>query len=302
MTADFSPAPAFANPAPPCSLGQLATLAMLMEISAPKPGNVHRGADFDDVTFFDFAAGAVAIAPAIDAASAGAPLGRIVYDAVAATRHLVRNNTNLGTVLLLAPLALAANASSLAAGVAEVLKSLNADDARQVYAAIRLAQPGGLGRADEHDVADAPPPDLLVAMRAAAERDLVARQYANNFEQLFQHVLPALAEGLDRKWGLSETIVRAHVRMMAQFADSLIARKCGPQVAAESVLRAQRTLAAGEPGDENYALALADLDFWLRCDHHRRNPGTTADLIAAGLFAALREGRIQPPYRWTRDS
>ena len=46
------------------------------------------------------------------------------------------------------------------------------------------------------------------------------------------------------------------------------------------------------------AMALADLDFWLRSDGHRRNPGTTADLIAAGLFAALREHQIALPFRW----
>ena len=38
--------------------------------------------------------------------------------------------------------------------------------------------------------------------------------------------------------------------------------------------------------------ALADFDFWLRSDGHRRNPGTTADLIAAALFAGLRDGWI----------
>ena len=85
------------------SIGQCATLACLMEVTAPKPGNVNRGADFEDLSFFDFAASAVAIEPAMEAA-ASQPVGRTVYDAVQATRRASNTNTNLGTVLLLAPL------------------------------------------------------------------------------------------------------------------------------------------------------------------------------------------------------
>jgi triphosphoribosyl-dephospho-CoA synthase len=281
------------------SRGQMAALAVLMEITAPKPGNVHRGADFEDVTFFDFAAAAVAIIPAIDSAARAARLGQIVYDAIAATRAVVGTNTNLGTVLLLAPLALVDDAEPLVAGIPRVLRQLDAEDARLIYAGIALAQPGGMGRVDEHDVAGQAPQDLLTAMRSAAERDLVARQYVNDFDQLRTRVVPRLAAGIGHGWGLSDAIVRTHLELMAEFPDSLIARKCGPSVAQESADRASNALAAGQPGDENYVVALADFDFWLRSDHHQRNPGTTADLIAAGLFAALREGIIKPPYRWS---
>ena len=300
MTADASSrSPSPGDDATPLSRGQMATLAILMETSAPKPGNVHRGADFDDMTFFDFAAGAVAISPAIDSAAQGVRLGRIVHEAIAATRREVGLNTNLGTVLLFAPLAMVADGENFSSGVSRVLADLNAEDARLVYAAIGLAQPGGMGKVEEHDIAGQPPDDLLVAMRAAADRDLVARQYANGFSEIFETVVPALRAGLTRGWCLADTIVRTHVELLAKYPDSLIQRKCGAKVASESALRAQQTIDAGEPGDENYAFALAEFDFWLRSDHHRRNPGTTADLIAGGLFAALREGIIKPPYRWS---
>lgn len=280
------------------SRGQLAALALLMEITAPKPGNVHRGADFEDVTFFDFAASAVALTPVFDAATGGARLGRIVYDAVAAMRAAVATNTHLGTVLLLAPLALVDDAEPFASGISRVLRNLDAEDARLVYAAIRLAQPGGMGHVAENDIAGAAPGDLLTAMCAAAGRDLVARQYANDFQQVLNRVVPLLREGIERGWGLSDVIIRTHLAMMAEFPDSLIARKCGPRVAEESADRAGYVLDRGAPGNDDYLAALADFDFWLRSDHHRRNPGTTADLITAGLFVALREGIIRLPYRW----
>ncbi len=201
-------------------------------------------------------------------------------------------NTNLGTILLLAPLARVPRSRPLAAGVAEVLAGLAADDARDIYQAIRLAEPGGMGRAERYDLCDDPPPSLLDAMREAAERDMVARQYAEDFAGVLEVVLPWLLEEVSAGLPLPQAIVHLQMRLMARFPDSLIARKCGPEVVRQSAAWAGSVLQSGAPGDENYHAALADFDFWLRSDGHRRNPGTTADLIAAGLFAALRDGRI----------
>jgi triphosphoribosyl-dephospho-CoA synthase len=280
------------------SLGQLAGLACVWEASASKPGNVHRGADFDDLTYIDFVTSAVAIGQALDRAAEGARLGDCVHAAIAATRGLIRTNSNLGTVLLLVPLALPPAGHNLRQGLSEVLEGLDERDAQLVYEAIRLAQPGGLGRVEEGDVHAEPPADLLYVMRLAAERDLVARQYINDFQQVFEFGLPELTHGLDRGWPLNDTIIRLQLRLMSEFPDSLIARKCGAATARQAADRAAAALAAGLPGEESYGRALADFDFWLRADHHRRNPGTTADLIAATLFAGLREGMVPLPVRF----
>lgn len=312
------------------SIGQCATLTCLLEATAPKPGNVHRGADFEDLKFTDFVASAVAIGPAMEAAHQTG-VGAAVLAAIRATRKVVSTNTNLGMVLLIAPLAAVPPDRDLREGISAVLRDLGPDDARDVYQAIREVQPGGLGKVAEMDVAASPPDDLLAAMRAAAPRDLVARQYAENFTTVLNQVVPWLIEGLEMGWTLTETIVHTHVRLMSEHPDSLIARKCGVEIVQQAAARAGRVLectphaprevdkrnsprshdsndlAASEDltrsvkstlaGGEAYHEALADLDFWLRSDGHRRNPGTTADLIAAGLFAGLREGVIQPPYR-----
>lgn len=282
------------------SVGQRAALACLWEVSAGKPGNVHRAADFEDLTFVDFATSAVAIVPAFDSVTRGARLGAIVLDAVTATRQAIATNANLGTILLLAPLALAAQRSdqALPKATGEVLASLDAEDARLVYEAILLASPGGMGRVEEADIAGDAPDDLLRAMRLASARDLVARQYANGFTEVFDHVVPEILGGLARGWPLGQTIVYSQLKLMSEFPDSLISRKCGEAVARKSALLAAAALAAGQPSDAAYLRAVADLDFWLRADGHRRNPGTTADLLAAGLFASLLSGVIQLPVRF----
>jgi triphosphoribosyl-dephospho-CoA synthase len=280
------------------TISQCASLACVLEATAHKPGNVHRGADFEDLTYLDFITAAIAISPAIAAAAAGKGLGESVLAGVTATRAAVATNANLGMLLLLTPLAMVSRSQPLAAGVADVLTTLTPADARGVYEAIRLANPGGLGRVADADVADEPPADLLHVMRLAEDRDLVARQYANNFSDVLDTIVPWLAAGVAAGWPLADVIVHAHMQTLARYPDSLIARKCGQQLADETAARAGRVLAEGEPGHAAYHEAVSDFDFWLRSDGHRRNPGTTADLISAGLFAALRDGIIKTPWRF----
>jgi triphosphoribosyl-dephospho-CoA synthase len=201
-------------------------------------------------------------------------------------------------LLLIAPLAAVPRDVSLAAGVGGVLARLTSDDCEHVYAAIRLVQPGGLGKVDEADVSAPPPANLTLvdAMRLAAERDLVARQYINNFAEVFWTA--DRIESASAAQPIGAAIVRGHLELMAAHPDSLIARKCGASLAQESATRAAAVLAAQSGGNEEFAAALADFDFWLRADGHRRNPGTSADLIAAALFVLLRERRIKWPARF----
>lgn len=278
--------------------GVCATLACIWEATAPKPGNVYRGADFEDLGYADFLTSAAAIGPILDRASQQR-IGETVLRAVAATQDAVATNTNLGIVLLMSPLAAVERATPLAAGIGAVLEELTADDTLQVYEAIRLAQPGGLDEVPEADVRSEDPPTLplVEAMRLAADRDLVARQYVNQFAQVFL-AADYIERELQRGRALGDAIVRAYLRLLKELPDSLIARKCGEQLAQEVSLRAARVLAVRPPGEESYGKELQDFDFWLRADGHRRNPGTTADLIAAGLFVLLREQRLDWPVRF----
>jgi triphosphoribosyl-dephospho-CoA synthase len=237
----------------------------------------------------------VAITPIMHRA-ANQPVGRTILEAIEATRNVVKTNTNLGTVLLLAPLAAVPREIAIGTGVADVLAGMSAEDARCVWRAIALAEPGGLGRVDEADLGQPAPDDLIGAMRLAADRDMVARQYTNGFAEVLNVVVPWLLEARQSRCRWVEAIVYTHVRLLGRFPDSLIARKCGQDLAREASRRAAKVLDAGQPDQQAYNDALAELDFWLRADHHRRNPGTTADLIAAGLFVGLRDGIIQAPF------
>src|SRR5262249_21792111 len=129
----------------------------------------------------------------------------------------------------------------------------------------------------------------------AAGRDLVARQYADGFRGVFEEGVPALREGLARTGSLEGAIIFGHLRLLAAYPDSLIARKRGTAEAEETQRRAQQVLPADWPRTPSGMTALQELDAWLRAEGHSRNPGTTADLVAACLFVALRLGMIGLP-------
>ena len=274
------------------SIGQSAMLACCLEVSIPKPGNVHRSADFADTSFHDFLVSAVAIGPILDQAQRRS-LGTTVYGCIVATRSVVNVNTNLGLVLLLAPLAMAENLTSHS--VQESIDNSDATDCEQIYAAIRLVNPAGLASVGSYDIHESPPSHIVDAMRLAADRDLVAAQYSNGFREVFDFVLPAIELGIERGWSLTDAVIHAHLQTMHQLPDSLIARKNGTDVANQASALAGRVLNSGEPGDSLYLRELGEFDFWLRSDGNRRNPGTTADMIAAGLFVGLRRETIRFP-------
>jgi len=269
-----------------------AQLACLLEASAPKPGNVSPAADFRDTTYEDFLASAVAIGPALEAAGER-PLGATIRAAIEATAVWARSNTNLGLVLLLAPLVRATlrpGPDPLRRRLSATLAETTVADAADAYAAIRLAAPGGLGRAGDQDVATAPTASLRDVMLLAADRDAVAREYATSFETTFETGAPALARA--RAEGLSwrDAVVEVYLTLLAAAPDTHIARKLGADAAASVQRRARAVLDAGGIRTALGREAVAAFDRALRDEANTLNPGATADLTGAAIYVALLEG------------
>lgn len=267
-------------------------LASLWEACAPKPGNVNRRFDFHDATLPDFLSSAVVAAESLRGTRRWS-VGSLVHRAVRARAAVVGSNTNLGILLLLAPLAMAASSGprgTLRARTAETLRSMDREDARLVYEAIRLAAPGGLGRVDRDDVAEEAPPSLLDAMKEAALRDSVAREYGTDFALTFDLVVPELHKGLEAGLGLADAVVRAYLVVLASVPDTLISRKEGIERARDVSRRAAELLETASKGLFIAPSGLERFDGELRAFGNRLNPGTTADLTTAGLFVLLAEG------------
>jgi triphosphoribosyl-dephospho-CoA synthase len=259
--------------------------ACLAELDAPKPGNVHRFAPGHRMEVEDFVRSAEASAAPI--ASRGARVGTRVRAAVDATLKAVGQNTNLGIILLCAPLAAAAEApdAPLRPALAGVLDGLDLSDAADVFAAIAAANPRGLGRAPRHDVNAPPAVTLREAMAEAAGRDGIARQYVTAYEDIFSLGLPVLetARG-SRSEGRWSTLA-VYLAFLAAMPDTHIARKFDISVA-EAVRREAvdwRDALAATADPARLTDGLLNWDGVLKS--RGINPGTSADLTVATVFA-----------------
>jgi triphosphoribosyl-dephospho-CoA synthase len=256
------------------------------ELDAPKPGNVHVFSPAGRKSPEDFLRSAEAAAAPL--ATPGARVGRRIFEAVEASRAAVGHNTNLGIILLCAPLAAAAESAEadLRAGVARVLRGLDVADAELTFRAIVAAAPGGLGRAERHDVFEPARVTLRQAMVEAADRDRIARQYASDFDDVFTLGEPALttalARGSEPKWAT----LAVFLEFLARFCDSHIVREHGAD-AADEVRRAAAHLRARLAAASDPAEVLPELLAYDRSLKARSiNPGTSADLTVATLFAS----------------
>ncbi|MDB4637929.1 MAG: triphosphoribosyl-dephospho-CoA synthase [Planctomycetaceae bacterium] len=268
--------------------------ACLLEVCARKPGNVHREKSFEDLDLQEFIKSAEVIAPLFEQTEERG-VGPTILEAVKATQEAVGKNTNLGMILLLAPLTAVPLHIPVFEGIGDVLANLTVHDSRCVYEAIRLAAPGGMGEVSEQDVQSLPTLPLMEVMALAKDRDNIALQYTNEFDEVLHYGLEQLATelGFVDRW--ENSIIHLHLKLMTHLPDSLIARKCGQELADEASLRARTVLESDWPDYEFCWGILSEFDDWLRADGNRRNPGTTADFVVACLYAGFREGIITPP-------
>jgi len=276
--------------------------ACIADVRAFKPGNVSAGSPGHGMRADHFIASASAMAREI--AAPMPDVGERILRAVEATRTVVSVNTNLGIILLCAPLAHAATARMAECGLRTrlhaVLVGLDVYDAELAYRAIRLAAPGGLGRSDRHDIAHSPSVTLREAMNEASGRDRIAYQYVSDFEDIFETALPALRES-EARWGSRDwATVYVYLMMLAGFVDSLIVRKHGMDVAAEvSRQAAELKLSLGRANDPARELPVLEA-FDRQLKAKSINPGTTADLTVATLVAMDLEdslGKLSPASR-----
>ncbi|WP_019882406.1 MULTISPECIES: triphosphoribosyl-dephospho-CoA synthase [unclassified Methylophilus] len=271
--------------------------ACLAELEALKPGNVHIFADGHGMRVQDFIHSAEVSAPALcdDQLFGSRTLGQRILHALQATHAKVGCNTNLGIVLLAAPVVqayLQYPQLSLSAGLQQVLQQTTVDDAASVYEGIRLVSPAGMGQRDEHDVSQAPQITLLEAMQLASANDMLARQYADGYASIFTAAIPLYTDCYQRWQRPAWALTAVYLYWLASVPDSHIARKYGQARAVEVQLAAgvhyQAFVALENP--KHYMPDLLKWDQSLK--QEKINPGTSADLtVITAMLSLLKESR-----------
>jgi triphosphoribosyl-dephospho-CoA synthase len=296
-------------------------LGILLEVSAHKPGNVNVVTDFENTRYEHFLASAVAIGPSlesgarngiavaegrIDVAEVG--VGEIIKNSVveaASWQH--GGNTLLGTIILLSPMAVAAGMIFKRAGfvVGDFRKNLKLitssttpEDAVNVYDAIEIANPSGLGKAPDLDVSDPASKNRILkekvslydVFKIAEPYDAICSEYVNNYHVTFDIAYPSLSRHLDQTYDPSSATIQAFLEVLAEVPDTFIARKTSIQKAREVSLRAKEVVELGGVETMTGKRALDRLDKELRRQSNLLNPGTTADIIAAALAIKVLAG------------
>jgi triphosphoribosyl-dephospho-CoA synthase len=264
--------------------------ACAQDVAVAKPGNVSWTSDGHGMQAQMFIDSAHACVDAVCAP--GMRVGERIERAVTATWAVAGCNTNLGIILLCAPLAAALEIIPAMPGTPDEtcklwrsslqsrLLALNIDDARAAYRGIAAANPGGLGKVQTQSVLDGPTVTLLDAMQLAADRDSIARQYVCGFADLFAQLLPLFESNWGRGSNIEQAVLAVYMAALSTWLDSHIVRKQGLALA-QTVTNRASLLAASDRFD---SVALSQWDAELK--HARVNPGTSADLTVATLFIA----------------
>jgi triphosphoribosyl-dephospho-CoA synthase len=305
----------------PKQISQCLELAVLLEASADKPGNVNRTAGFQGTRYEHFLASAVALSVPLErAAERGLAVskgeiqpGQVGVGSV--IKHCVTNinawqhggNTLLGSVLMLSPLAAAAamtptedyrsDMPELRKNLRLVIESTTPEDAVNVYEAIRLASPGGLGESAELDINDPASVNrirreripLHQVFKIAEKRDTLCAEWVNNYPVTFNLARPALTQQLEKGQNLDQAIVHSFLKVLAQHPDTLIARKTNTQKAKQVSTRARQLLNLNLQTRKGKQ-ALHNFDRQLRKSSNQLNPGTTADIITTAIALLLLNG------------
>ncbi|MBC7130178.1 triphosphoribosyl-dephospho-CoA synthase [Candidatus Bathyarchaeota archaeon] len=304
-------------------IGQCLELAILLEVSSDKPGNVNFVTGFEGTNHLHFLASAVAAGPHFKRAAhngvsiskgqlmlSQANVGRLIRDCIAEINAWQSGgNTLLGTIILFIPMAVAAGMTpmedkyvfdlqGLRRNLKKVVESTTPEDAVAVYEAIGIAKPSGLGKAPDLDVNDPASTrrileekiSLYKVFEIASGYDLVCAEWVNDYTVTFDFAYPALMEEIRLNGDLNTAVIHTFLRVLANYPDTFIARKVGLERAKEVSAMAEEVIKLGGLNTLEGKAKLYEMDTVLRRESSLLNPGTTADIIAAALALAVLSG------------
>ncbi len=283
------------------TIAKCAQISAVLEVSgSPKPGNVHRNRNFDDMIFEDFLISAIVIGDSIrNASKKNNNLGKHILDAVSETNKWVKNNTNLGIVMLEIPIAKAAaisdNFSEIRENIIQLMNKTTVEDACDLYDAINIADAGGMGSQDKYDVSSQNAKNelrennqtMFDVLNISSKWDRIAAELTTGMPVCFEIGYPKYRK-LRSEVSLNDACVLTFLEILSCVPDTLISRKYGQQTASHVSHLAEKLLTFSK--DDNFDIKLEKFDDYLF--KNKFNPGTVADLTAASIMITLLEDKF----------
>jgi triphosphoribosyl-dephospho-CoA synthase len=297
-------------------------LAIMLEVSVEKPGNVSFGVSFEGTRVEHFLASAVAAGSSFQEAAyrgisvsekrldiSKVGIGELIKSCASDVVTWQRGgNTILGTIMLFMPMAVAAGMTPIKKGYAFdfsilrkkidlTIRATSARDSVHLYEAVDIACPSGLGGVPDLDVTDPNSKEQLLTenvslfevFKIAAGYDDICYEWVNNYPITFDLAYPYLMTQLKSRQ-LNSAVVNVFLRILSERPDTFIARKMGKEKAIEVSADAKALLSEGGIETLKGKRLLADFNKKLRTSGNKCNPGTTADLTAAALALSTLSG------------
>lgn len=283
----------------PSKIAQMAQIASALEVSGyPKPGNVHRIRDYDDMEFEDFIISGIVIGDVIreacnDVNIENPQLGKFILQAVDETDRWIKNNTNLGIVMMIVPIAVSAAISESFEDIRDnikiLMKNTSVEDACDLYDAINIADAGGMGDQDEYDVSNDNAKQELKdnkqtmhdVLKISAPWDMLAREMTSDMPAVFEIGYP-IYHSLKEEKSKNDACILTFLTILSHVPDTLISRKYGEEEALKISLMTRDLLKLKDSSD--FMDKVSEFDEYLFKNNY--NPGTTADLTAASIFVS----------------
>lgn len=284
----------------PNEIAKLAQIASTFEVSGyPKPGNVHRTRDFDDMVFEDFLISGIVIGDSVREACSNVDvnnpeLGKYILQAVSETDRWIKNNTNLGIVMMTMPIAVAASISNnfdeIRDNICLLMSNTSVDDACDLYDAINIADAGGMGDQDEYDVASENAKNelrnnnqtMFDVLKISAPWDMLAREMTSDMPAVFEIGYPTYSK-LKKENSLNYSCIMTFLTILSQVPDTLISRKYGEDEALKVSMMTRDLLKLKDSSD--FFEKIEEFDDYLF--KNNLNPGTTADLTMSSIFLSF---------------
>jgi len=283
----------------PSKIAQMAQIASALEVSGyPKPGNVHRIRDYDDMEFEDFIISGIVIGDVIREACTNVnienpQLGKFILQAVDETDRWIKNNTNLGIVMMIVPIAVSVAISESFEDIRDnikiLMKNTSVEDACDLYDAINIADAGGMGDQDEYDVSNDNAKQELKdnkqtmydVLKISAPWDMLAREMTSDMPAVFEIGYPTY-HSLKKEKSKNDACILTFLTILSHVPDTLISRKYGEEEALKISLMTRDLLKLKDSSD--FMDKVSEFDEYLFKNNY--NPGTTADLTAASIFVS----------------
>ncbi|WP_323735443.1 triphosphoribosyl-dephospho-CoA synthase [Methanosphaera sp. ISO3-F5] len=294
------------------NIAQLGEIATLLEVSAyPKPGNVHRTQDFNDMIYEDFLISGTVLRESLEIVAYNASkyypnlldkiqIGDAILQSIRTTKKLVNTNTNLGISMLLIPISAGCGALeheesiyNLPKMVDIIMKNTRSEDAVALTKAIILAQPGGLdNKTTKYDVNNKNTIDDIInnninlydLFKLSSKYDKISYELINGLPIISEIGYPTYCK-YEQQYSKNDVTLETYLTLLSKVPDTLINRKYGEEVAKDVTQRAKEILENTEIATPERFEEITTFDKYLR--ENKYNPGTTADFTAASLFVGL---------------